>query len=226
MAGEAVRRGLVERISPRQVARFLAQQSCARTSANSGSLRRTNGKLPSTTKRLSSDSARPTATRHSWPAKARTHGTWCLSANFEVVTGTIVTPTLGPRRTEADFAAHLAATVETAPEATWSFVADQLKTHLSATRVEGLAECCAIQDDLGSKGETGIPQSKQSRREFLQDPTQRIRFVYTPRHCSWLNQVELWFAIRARRLRKRASFLALNELRTRLLDFMRYFNEV
>ena len=69
-------------------------------------------------------------------------------------------------------------------------------------------------------------QSKQSRRELLQDPTHRIRFVYTPRPCSWLNQVEIWFSILARRLLKRASFSSLEDLRTRVLDFIRYFNEV
>ena len=69
-------------------------------------------------------------------------------------------------------------------------------------------------------------QSKQSRRELLQDPTHRIRFVYTPRPCSWLNQVEIWFPILARRLLKRASFSSLEDLRTRVLDFIRYFNEV
>jgi len=72
LAREAVRRGLVESISPRQVDRFLALRICDRTRVNTGSLRRTNGKLPSNTNRMSSDSATPTATRHSWPAKART----------------------------------------------------------------------------------------------------------------------------------------------------------
>ena len=63
------------------------------------------------------------------------HGTLCLIANFDVVTDKIVTPTIGLTGTETDFAAHLAATVETDPEATWNFVADQLNTHLSATLV-------------------------------------------------------------------------------------------
>lgn len=76
------------------------------------------------------------------------------------------------------------------------------------------------------KGESGILQSKQSRREFLQHPTHRIRFVYIPRHYSWLNQIERWFSILARRLLKRASFSSLDDLRTRLLEFIRYFNEV
>ena len=156
----------------------------------------------------------------------RRHGTLCLIANFDVVTGKIVSPTIGPTRTEADFAAHIAATVETDPDASWIFVADQLDTHRSATLVELVAKRCDIQENLGVKGKTGILKSKQTRRAFLQDPTHRIRFVYTPRHCSWLNQVEIWFSILARRLLKRASFTSLDDLQTRVLDFIHYFNHV
>ena len=156
----------------------------------------------------------------------RRHGNLWLIANFDVVTGKIVSPTLGPTRTKADFAAHLVATVQADPEATGIFVADQLNNHLSATLVEWIAERCRIQEDLGFKGETGILQSKQSRREFLRDPPHRIRFDYTPRHCSWLNQVEIWFPILARRLLRRASFPLRDDLRTHVLDFISYFNEI
>ena len=154
------------------------------------------------------------------------HGTLCLIANFEVATGKIISPTLGPTRTEADFAAHIEATIATDPDASWIFVADQLDTHRSATLVELVAKRCGIQENLGVKGQTGILKSKQTRRAFLQDPAHRIRFVYTPRHCSWLNQVEIWFSILARRLLKRASFTSLDDLRTRVLDFISYFNDV
>ncbi|MCP4501986.1 MAG: IS630 family transposase, partial [Deltaproteobacteria bacterium] len=53
-----------------------------------------------------------------------------------------------------------------------------------------------------------------------------IRFVYTPRHCSWLNQVEIWFSILARRLLKRASFNSLDDLKQRVLSFTEDFNAV
>ena len=93
-----------------------------------------------------------------------------------------------------------------------------------------LGRHCGIDDPLGIKGKTGILKSKQTRRAFLQDPAHQICLVYTPvytpRHCSWLNQVEIWFSILARRLLKRASFTSLEDLRTRVLDFISYFNDV
>ena len=126
----------------------------------------------------------------------------------------------------ADFAAHIEATIATDANARWIFVADQLDTHRSATLVELVARHCGLDEPLGIKGKTGILKSKQTRRAFLQDPTHQICFVYTPRHCSWLNQVEIWFSILARRLLKRASFTSLDDLRTRVLDFISYFNDV
>ena len=65
----------------------------------------------------------------------------------------------------------------------------------------------------------------KNAQEFLQDASHRIRFVYTPKHTSWLNQVEIWFSILVRRLLKRASFTSVEELRLRLLDFIGYFNQ-
>lgn len=154
------------------------------------------------------------------------HGTLCLMANFDVATGKIVSPTIGPTRTEVDFVAHIDRTIETDPQATWIFVTDQLDTHKSAGLVELVARRCGIRDDLGKKGSTGILKSKKTRRAFLEDASHRIRFVYTPRHCSWLNQVEIWFSILARRLLKRSSFTSLDDLRERVLAFIEYFNKV
>ena len=153
------------------------------------------------------------------------HGTQCLIVNFEVATGRIVVPTVGPTRTEADFAAHIAQTVAIDPTGEWVFVVDQLNTHKSETLVRWVAASCGIETDLGVKGKSGVLESMKTRKEFLQDCSHRIRFVYTPKHTSWLNQVEIWFSILVRRLLKRASFTSVEELRQRLLDFIGYFNQ-
>jgi transposase len=153
------------------------------------------------------------------------HGTQCLIVNFEVATGRIVVPTVGPTRTEPDFAAHIARTVATDPSGEWVFIVDQLNTHQSETLVRWVADQCGIEMDLGVKGKSGVLKSMKTRQEFLQDPSHRIRFVYTPKHTSWLNQVEIWFSILVRRLLKRASFTSVEELRQRLLDFIDYFNQ-
>lgn len=152
------------------------------------------------------------------------HGTRCLIANFEVATGRIIAPTVGPTRTEEDFATHVARTVATDPRAEWSFVVDQLNTHQSEALVRLVVAECGIAADLGSKGKPGLLESMASRKAFLEAPDHRIRFVYTPTHSSWLNQVERWFGILVRRVLKRGSFRSVEELRERLLAFIAYFN--
>jgi len=152
------------------------------------------------------------------------HGTLCLIPNFEVATGHIIAPSIGPTRTEKDFEAHIRQTIATDPDATWIFVSDQLNTHQSESLVRLVAEQCQIEDDLGVKGKSGILKSMKTRKAFLEDESHRIRFVYTPKHTSWLNQVEIWFSILVRKLLKRASFSSVEELRQRILDFIDYFN--
>jgi transposase len=152
------------------------------------------------------------------------HGTQCLIANFEVATGQIVAASVGSTRNEEDFAAHIQRTIDSDPHACWIFVSDQLNTHKSESLVRLVANRCGIKEDLGAKGKSGILESMESRAMFLQDPTHRVRFVYTPKHTSWLNQVEIWFSILVRRLLKRSSFKSTKELRNRILAFIDYFN--
>lgn len=154
------------------------------------------------------------------------HGTLSLMANFDVATGRIISPSIGPTRTEADFVANIEKAIDTDPDGVFIFVVDQLDTHKSASLVKMVARRCGIDDDLGVKGNRGVLKSKKTRRTFLEDESHRIRFVYTPRHCSWLNQVEIWFSILPRRLLKRSSFTSCDDLHARVLAFIDYFNAV
>lgn len=153
------------------------------------------------------------------------HDTQALMANFEVATGKVVFPTIQDTRTEADFLAHIQQLVERDPEGQWIFIADPLNTHKSASLVTWIAEQCAVKDDLGEKGKAGILQDMPSRAAFLQDESHRIRFIYTPKHCSWRNQIEIWLGILSRRLLKRGQFKSTDELKERILKFITFFNE-
>src|SRR5882672_7991974 len=79
------------------------------------------------------------------------HGTTTLTAGLDVVTGMIVCPTLEATRTEPEFVAHLARTVDTDDAAEWIFVVDRLNTHLSESLVKFVAERCELADALGKK---------------------------------------------------------------------------
>jgi len=152
------------------------------------------------------------------------HGTQTLIASFEVATGRVVGPTIGDTRTEQDFVEHIGQLVSTDPGAGWIFVMDQLNTHKSESLVRWVAQECKINEDLGKKGKCGILKSMESRADFLQCPSHRIRFVYTPKHASWLNQVEIWFGILMRKLLKRFSFISTAHLKERIHAFIDYFN--
>lgn len=154
----------------------------------------------------------------------RRHGTQCLIGNFEVATGEVFAPTVQPTRTEADFAGHIARTVATDPEAGWIFVADNLTTHASESLVRYVAEVCGIAGDLGTKGKCGVLASVATRKAFLTDASHRIRFVYVPKHTSWLNQIEIWFSILVRRVIRRGNFTSAEDLREKILAFIDYFN--
>lgn len=153
------------------------------------------------------------------------HGTSAFILSRHVVTGQLLAPYAAATRTEADFLAHVQAVVATDPTATrWHFVVDQLSTHKSASLVRWVASESDLDLDLGEKGKHGILASRHTRAAFLRDPTHRIVFHYTPKHTSWMNQIEIWLSILARKLLKRGNFTSVFDLQTKVLDFIAYYN--
>ncbi len=153
------------------------------------------------------------------------HGTLSFMVNFDVVSGRVIAPSCGPTRTEADFLAHVRQTVESDPAATkWHFVVDNLNTHCSESLVRYVAAVSGSTEDLGEKEKRGILQSMASRTAFLTDPAHTVVFHYTPKHASWLNQVEIWLSILVRKLLRRGTFTSIEDLRDRVLAFIAYFN--
>ena len=262
LASEAIKRGIVESISPRQVDRFLGEadvrphkseywltskdkleapeiydaavQALCETYLSAPALEAQGTHVVSTDEKTGMQALE--RIHPSKPVRPGTperiefeyvrHGTLCLIATWDVARGGILARTLGPTRTEEDFARHIAKTIDTDADAGWIFVSDQLNTHMSEALVKLVAERCTVGGDLGVKGECGALHTMATRKAFLAEASHRIRFVYTPRHSSWLNQIELWFSVLARKLLRRSSFSSLADLQARVEKFVDYFNAV
>jgi hypothetical protein len=154
------------------------------------------------------------------------HGTVTLIANFDVAQGKVIAPSMGPTRNEEDVVAHMQQTVASDPAVTrWHVVAGNLNTHQSERLVRCVAAHDGIEAGLGEQGKRGMLTSMATRAAFLTDATHAIVFHYTPKHASWMNQIEVWFSIVVRKLIKRASFSSTTDLEAQVLACIDYVNE-
>lgn len=153
------------------------------------------------------------------------HGTQTLIASLNVATGQIDQASVGDTRTEADLDTHLRTLLGLAPTAPKiHLVVDCLNTHQSESLVRLVAELEPEPIEIGEKGKSGILASMATRSDFLKDPSHRLVVHFTPKHSSWLNQIEVWFSILVRKLLRRSSFTSQADLKAKILAFVDYFN--
>ena len=153
------------------------------------------------------------------------HGTQVLIGNIHLATGKLITPTIADTRTEADFAEHIARLIQSDPLANFVILCDQLNTHKSESLVRLIANVLDDNQVLGEKGKWGILKSMQTRQAYLSDFEHRIRFVYTPKHCSWLNPIEVWFSILNRHVLNRGNFTSIPDLTQKIQRYITYYND-
>ena len=152
------------------------------------------------------------------------NGTQTLIAGRDVVSG-VVSAICRQTRTEEDFVDFIAMLAkQNAKASKMHIVADNLNIHLSESLVRYVAKISNSNEDLGKKGKKGILKSLKSRAQFLTDPDHGIVFHYTPKHASWMNQIEIWFGILSNKVLKRGSFPSIDILKNKIMNFIDYYN--
>jgi transposase len=147
------------------------------------------------------------------------HGTRCLLTTFCVPTGKVVWD-LKPTRTAVDWAEHLQHASQQFPAMQkYHWVVDNLNTHWSLEVCRLVAQWCGITPD-----ERQLRRGKD-RRAFLSNPEHSHVFHFTPLHGSWLNQVELFFSVLARRFLRQGDFASMEQFEQLLTAWLERYNE-
>ncbi len=154
------------------------------------------------------------------------NGTTCLIASKNISTGQINAYNVGQTRKEEDYLKHVKEIVATDINKEHIIICDQLNTHKSESLVEWIANMCYDNIDLGIKGKKGILKSQKSRMKFLENQKHKVRFYFTPKHCSWINPIENWFGILGKKVIKHGEFGSVNSLEQQISDFIDYYNKV
>ncbi len=146
------------------------------------------------------------------------HGTRCLIASLIVPTGEVVGDVL-PQRTSADFCRHVRHVARQFPEVQrFHWVMDNLNTHWSLDLCRTIARLSSV------RFEPKQLRTGNERRAFLTNPEHKHVIHYTPKHGSWLNQIEIWFGVLQRRLLRRGEFSSKADLTRQLLAYLEYYN--
>lgn len=153
------------------------------------------------------------------------NGTTSLIASLNVKTGQIQNYSLGGTRKEGDYYEHIKQVVETDPEGEHIIICDQLNIHKSPSLVKWIAMQIGFKGDLGKERKNGILFSMKTRMKFLEDKQHRIRFLYTPKHCSWMNQIENWFGKLQKQVINRGEFDSVTNLENKIANYISYYND-
>lgn len=150
------------------------------------------------------------------------HGTQSLIAGIQIATGEVYGQ-IGQTRTEEDFVDFIDYIVKGEQEGlNYIFIVDQLNIHKSEALVRWVANINNDTAQLGVKGKYGILKDMNSRMEYLSRKTGRIRFVFTPKHCSWLNLIEVWFSQLSKRVLQFGNFMSQDDLTEKVLNYLDY----
>jgi transposase len=154
------------------------------------------------------------------------HGTVTLIAVQNIKDGSIPHFELVPTRTEEDFVNFMAEMIKRVPAGEKAvFLMDQLNTHKSESLVMLFARENEYTGNLGKKGKKGILKSQKSRMSFLENSNFRLRILYTPKHCSWLNPVENYFSKIQRHVIIGGSFTSVENLKSKIVGYINYSNQ-
>jgi transposase len=151
------------------------------------------------------------------------HGTMVLLALMVVQTGIVLARVL-PHRTNADTARVL----DRMLTYLWThgyqgadIILDQLNTHWSVEMVGVVAKHCGLESPEVDQIATG-----RQRREWLErTKTRKVVLHFVPKHCSWLNPIEIWFSVLGRKVLRRGSFASTKDLTNRVNAFVAYYNK-
>jgi transposase len=161
------------------------------------------------------------------------HGTQTLIGALHIASGH-VSASVDQTRTEKDFEEFMEWIMQGFQNDEKAvFILDQLNIHKSESLVRLIARLNGDQQDLGCKGKRGILKNQTSRMQYLegqypQNPNEqkcRIRIVFTPKHCSWLNVIEGWFSGLQSRLLNLLSTQSTDMLADKVIEYVKYYNE-